>query len=528
MPLADPYEKQVKAQALDTFYRGDERLFSTVVIPLGVTWAFWRWVDQTVLISWLMFALAVAAAMEILCWVYKKRMVTLEEYPRWGRYMSYLLLAQGLYTGAAFMLFFFVESVPLQVALLFWVAGYSVASINQLAYWLEGYYAFVIPAMTLTALRLLMEKDIEYQILAGLLLMAMLSVLRYCHYAQKSVFKSIRLRFENLDLVHKAETASRDKTRFLAAASHDLRQPVHALSLFADALHTELQRLSSAKAISLLHNMENSILALNQLLSSLLDISKLDANIVQPNLLHFDIAALSGSLRDEYTLQAQLKKLDFAIQIGNGLIVHSDPVLLDNILRNLISNALRYTQTGSVTVTAMRRDSMLHIEVRDTGIGIAKAQQKEIFREFYQLENPERDRSQGLGLGLAIVERLAVLLNARILLESEPGKGSCFTIVLPLSNIETGTDNPIKTPASELDKIAIGTANPSAIPGSTPTIKDSGLNGMRVLVIDDETAIRQGMAVVLASWNCVATQNMPRRRSDTGGRANSLASLRHP
>ena len=501
----DPYEKQVRAQALDTFYRADERLFSTVAIPIAITWAYWGRVDQAILISWFLFALAVAVAMEALCYIYKKRSPPPAEFSRWGRYFTYVLLAQGLYTGMACVLFFEVDSVTHRIFLLFWIVGLSVAAIGQLAHWLEGYYAFTIPALTLTVLRLFMEGETEYQGMAVLLSIALPSLLHYGHHAQKSVFKSIRLRFENLDLIEqlrlekiKAEISSQDKTRFLAAASHDLRQPVHALSLFVDALHREIAVLTGAtdsRAGTLLGNMEHSIHALNQLLGSLLDISKLDAKIVRPNVLHFNVRALLTSLHDEYQIQAQGKGLYFDMQIDGELMTYSDPILLESILRNLIGNALAYTHSGGVAVAATSHGNAVHIEVRDTGIGIAPEQQQEIFREFFQVANAERDRTKGLGLGLAIVERTAALLHCQIKVESAPGKGSVFRVQIPVDAFQVADMPSATTPSTatsgdaadfNLDKINLG------------------LSGMRVLVIDDEIAVRVAMAAVLHGWGCVA------------------------
>lgn len=216
-----------------------------------------------------------------------------------------------------------------------------------------------------------------------------------------------------------------------------------------------------------------------QLLSSLLDISKLDANIVKTHIEHFSLSPLLKQLDAEYAPQAQSKGLGWQVN-DTGLLVYSDQTLLEVMLRNLISNAIRYTRRGHIELTCLQQGEQVSIEIIDTGIGIPEDQKKEIFREFYQLENPERDRSKGLGLGLAIVERVASLLQHRILVDSEFGKGSRFTILLPAG-----------------DPIA------AAVPAASPFIGQRDMNGMRVLVIEDEAEVREGMQAVLEGWGCV-------------------------
>jgi len=506
MARPDPHAQRVTAQAIDFLYSSLPRMIvSGTVLPLVVVAVMWRHIDHRLLLGWCMAILVLTAVRLLMVRRYMRRAGSsadkLADAPRWGRYFTLTALLNGLLWGSAAMMFFVPDSASLQVFLFASIIGYSVISLIVLAPRLESYYALVIPALTLPALRFFLEGNAAYQGLAALLLLALVVLLLVGINARRYALQGIRLRFENLDLVEqlrvekdRAETASRDKTRFLASASHDLRQPVNALSLFADVLHTELATTATPKAKVMLNHMADSIRALNQLLGSLLDISKLDANIVQPNLLHFELSALIDALHAEYVPQAQAQGLVFETRIEAGLLAHSDPVLLESMLRNLISNALRYTQQGSVTLAVARLGMMAQIDVRDTGIGIAREQHREIFREFFQLTNPERDRSKGLGLGLAIVERLAALLGHRILLDSEPGKGSCFSIVLPV--VENAGENAAK--------LMRGVAGESATDIWVEP-DDYRFNGMRVLVIDDEIAIRLGMSAVLENWGCAAT-----------------------
>lgn len=483
---ADPYAQRVTAQAIDFLYHNlPGIIISITLMPVVMVLVMWQRIDRGVLISWCAAAFAVTAARLLLHYTYMRRTPPPEEAPRWGRYFTWTALASGLVWGGAGVLFFVLDSTAHQVFLFTSIVGLCAGSIILNAYWIESYYAFSVPALSLSSVRMLMEGGLAYQGLAILSLMLGVVLLQVAHRTRKSVLAAIRLRFENIDLVErlreekdKAESASRDKTRFLAAASHDLRQPVHALTLFANALHTEQ---TSDKGKALLGDMGHSIRALNQLLESLIDISKLDADIVKPTLEHFALHPLLDRLQAEYLPQARAKGLDWKMDT-DGLVVHSDPVLLEAILRNLISNAIRYTYAGHIEVSCARQGPEARIEVRDSGIGIPRGQQRAIFREFYQLNNPERDRSKGLGLGLAIVDRLVSLLSHRIELESEPKQGSRFTIVLPLGDAAAMA-------APVIEAAVLGRHD---------------LRGMRVMVIDDEVAVRKGMRAVLEDWDCTA------------------------
>lgn len=280
-----------------------------------------------------------------------------------------------------------------------------------------------------------------------------------------------------------AERASHDKSRFLAVASHDLRQPLHALGLYV----AELQRKSAGTAQQrLVEQIEHSIEALSSLLNALLDISKLDAGAVVPQIRPCGVNTMLKRIAADYQMLADVKNIRLVIRPCTGYVT-SDPLLLERILSNLVSNAIRYTyQNGSVIVACRRRGKFLRIEVRDNGVGISKADQSNIFREFFQLAQPQLDTSKGLGLGLAIVERLVRLLGHRIELRSAPGKGSVFALEVPIS------DQPGKAPAA-----AAPTQSESAHEAEI-----SPLVGKRILVVDDDDAVLSGTASFMASWGC--------------------------
>ena len=224
-----------------------------------------------------------------------------------------------------------------------------------------------------------------------------------------------------------AERANLANSAFLAAASHDLRQPVQALSLLNGALR---RTVTDAKALEMLESQNQSLTAMTNLLNSLLDISRLDAGAITPNFEGVPIRWLVGQLSPEFARQAIKKGLSFESEMCDG-IVRTDPNMLTEIISNFVSNGIRYTENGTVTLVCEKGEKDCCVRVCDTGIGIKEDQLDDIFKEFHQCKEPGF-RNEGFGLGLAIVRRLADLLGHKVDVNSAPGKGSCFSITLPL------------------------------------------------------------------------------------------------
>ena len=274
--------------------------------------------------------------------------------------------------------------------------------------------------------------------------------------------------------LQRAESAIDAKTRFFASASHDLRQPMHTLSLLGSAL---LMRELDASTSELARQMNVALRSLATQMDALLDISKLDAQVIQ---VKPDVFSLSGWLRrlqQEFQPAAHAKRLMLTLDCPPGAHVETDPVLLERVLRNLIDNAIKYTQQGTVSVRVERDDELWKLSVLDSGVGIAPAEQARVFEEFYQVGNPERDRAKGLGLGLSIVSRLVDLLDLSLALESQPGVGSCFTLSIT----------------------AVDPVQPQ-LPAEAPDLQ--ALQGLRVLVVDDEEPVRVAMQALLSSYGC--------------------------
>ncbi len=270
-----------------------------------------------------------------------------------------------------------------------------------------------------------------------------------------------------------AEQASIAKSRFFAAASHDLRQPLHSLGLFSSALD---EHLISPAARATARSIRQSITALESLFDSILDLSRLDAGIVTVQPRNVALQALFDRLARAFHVEAVERELRLRF-VPTRAVVRTDPLLLERILTNLVSNALRYTPSGGVAVGVRRRGRRVAIEVRDTGVGIATDKQALVFEEFYQVTNPGRDRRRGLGLGLAIVQRLARMLDHPLQLRSAPGRGSCFSLEIPVAD----------GPADEIEE-------------APPMIDDDALRGVRVLVVDDDLMVLKGTATLLRKW----------------------------
>jgi len=271
-----------------------------------------------------------------------------------------------------------------------------------------------------------------------------------------------------------AERANVSKSRFFAAASHDLRQPLHSLGLFAEALK---DRVVDPESRKLAQRIGDSIDALDRLFEELLDLSRLDAGTVEVRRRPVALQAVFDRLDSEFRAAAATKGLRLRL-VPTALVVDTDPVLLERVLVNLVANAVRYTNAGGVLVAARRRGAVTRLEVSDTGIGIPPDQRALVFDEFYQVGNPGRDRRQGLGLGLAIVRRLTTLLGHRLALDSVIGRGTRFTLELPLA------DRPVDTtPVAD-------------------AVRSELFEGRRILLVDDEPDILAATATLLDQWGC--------------------------
>ncbi len=378
-------------------------------------------------------------------------------------------------------------STPYQFAMLAGLAMLAAGAMTSLGIDYPSYRAFLIALLVPTIAVFLSQRMWLH---AGMGLVTSL-FLSYMFWSGKrfnqNYIESLRLRFENLGLVRDltlqkdaAEAANQAKSRFLAAASHDLRQPMYALNLYLGAIqNTDLPE----NAGELLFNAQQCASAMDDMFSVLLDMSRLDAGAVIPVMRDFPVRNILGRISLEFGPPAREKGLDLRVAMSS-CFVRCDPALAERIVRNFVSNAVRHTRHGTILLGCRRMKHGLRIAVFDTGPGIPEDKQHAVFEEYYQLGNPERDRSKGLGLGLAIVKRLSSLLAASITLRSEPGRGSMFAVDFPYGNAATE-----EAPSA------------SESPGC-----QADLNGRMILVIEDEAMIRDALRTLLEQWHCAVLE----------------------
>jgi signal transduction histidine kinase/CheY-like chemotaxis protein len=432
---------------------------------------------------WLAPLTAAYAAHVLLCSQWRRRRPRADAAGAWcGRFVL-AALAEGLIWAAGIL--WFCATGPLEQELLVVLIAGGIAGAVGLSFgsYLPAYFArflpVTLPYVCWAAIGARGHAAI-HDLLAACVFFFALGNIQLARLFNASFIAAQRARFDNIDLadalrVQKdaAEAATLAKSRFLAAASHDLRQPVHALSLFVGALQgaslpPDAQRL--------LDHIDSAVASVDGLFAALLDISRLDAGAVPVRPSVFPIRPLLHRILADHAMEASAKGIALRLY-GDNAHVGTDPVLLERILRNLVANAVRYTDDGRVVVGCRRRGATLRIEVWDSGRGIPADEQALVFEEFRQGHAPSGERGPGLGLGLAIVRRLSDLLGLTLALRSSPGRGSCFSVAVPIA-------------AAPADAV----------------LPDDGLApacGL-IVVIDDNDGIRAAMGALLRRWGHTA------------------------
>ncbi|WP_455204406.1 ATP-binding response regulator [Kaarinaea lacus] len=452
-----------------------------IVLPIML----WNHVPHNNLIIWLALSITFLLIPPlILVGAYRKTDGKSHSTDFWAKWLVAVAFLGSSAWGSLGILLFVPESLPHQLIILFFVAaGAAISTIIAVSYQ-PLFWVKILPIILPFSMYLLTERDVAHITMSVGILLFYGGALVFIYKNLHSTFiTSLKLRHQNTDLVDKlktqtqaAEQASADKSRFLAAASHDLRQPLHAQMLLVDELKEQIQTGKPETALNKLHS---SMHAMSGLFNELLDISKLDADIVKPKLESFNISDILEEVTVDISELAKSKKLEFRVRHCDSVIV-SDRCLLVRILRNLLTNAVRYTQLGGVLLACRKRKGKLLVQVWDTGPGIPNNQSELIFNEFYQLHNPERDRHKGLGLGLAIVARLSKLLRHKISLHSRVHKGSVFSVEVPIST-QAHT-----VPLDQADR----------------KTTSHNLAGLKVLLVEDDEAILCSMRNLLQKWDC--------------------------
>lgn len=381
---------------------------------------------------------------------------------RWGGYWAAGSTLAGALWGVAAVTAF-PASPAYQALLIVCLFGAALGGLNLTAVYKPSFYGFVLPALAPLIVRVAIVGDSVHLFIAGVMSVVLAFLVGFGHRLNDVLTRSLVIRYENIDLIGElkertrsaidaraaAEAANRAKSQLLAAASHDLRQPLHALGLYVAALAA---RARDAEWRSLVDHVESAANALELQFAQLIDLSKLDAGALTPEYADVPLSGLFARIGAEFAPQAAVRGLSFAI-VPTRLVVRSDPALLERILGNLAANALRYTNRGGVVIGARRCRGRIAIDVVDTGLGIAIGHRQRIFEEFYQVKDvpaimPAR---RGMGLGLAIVRRFADLLGHEIALDSCEGRGSRFRVLAPRGTLVALRAHRGREPAASRD-----------------------------------------------------------------------------
>ena len=464
---------------------------AVLIVASAIVYGVYPYVPLALAFAWLMFV-----TMSVLSrWAYAGYVLREANIVNSRHVMRRLVLfafINGTAVGVSAPLFFAALPDASRAIVAMVLVGLSAGGIATSAAYRPAFAAYILPALLPLAYSWIMAGGARHIMIGALVLLFIFILFTFVRENHHLLSQSFSIRFEREHLVQaleqkqtelqmakeQAEEAGRAKARILAAASHDLRQPLHALSLYSAVL----ARNPTQETLTVVsQHIDLSVRALSALLNALLDVSRLDAGVFQIEQCSFDVATILQRVINDYLELARQKGLAFHLH-SVPATVFSDPIVVERITRNLIDNAIKYTDHGSVVVTIRQVGNRARIDVRDSGKGIPQDEQQRVFEEFYQLDNPGRDREQGLGLGLSIVKRLTELIGCTISVISSPGRGSCFSLTLPLDR-RAAID-----PPEEIQALGDG-----ALTGSN----------MRILLIDDESAIRHGMSLLLESWGAI-------------------------
>jgi len=432
---------------------------------------------------WLALVIISFSAYLVLWQQFRQTTLVAADVKKWsGRYLILGWIAAGSWGSVSFFLFsdevLFVQILLVMTVLLGMAALMAFTLINR-----PAFYTALCLVVPLFIQLVRVGGDIQLIFAFGSAgFTVMLFILH--HYINKAMERSLLLQFKNEQLATDlgkqkeiAEQANLAKSRFLALATHDLRQPLQAHGLFLGELR---ERLPADTVVSgVIEKLESTLKVMSDLFNSLLDKSKLEAGTVEPKIESFRFRDFIIPIEQEYTAKAAASGLAFRVAPVDA-VLRSDKVLLGRILRNLLENALRYTDSGSILVECLQRKDGFLLQVRDTGTGIPEAEQANIFNDYYQIKHHSYQKTRGLGLGLAVVRQLAELLDHKIGVESVIDQGSVFSVLVPVGNRDEVVDDKTNMDTQDLDD----------------------LNGLNVIVIDDEQSIQESLDGILSAWGC--------------------------
>jgi len=486
---------RARADQVATLYaRGHLTTLSMGLGALIFCAVMWRDVDFAPMLAWLALIALNQSWRTLLARAWRRARPGIAAAARWGRYWAAGSMAAGALWGVAAWVAF--PASPAQETLLIvCLFGVALGGLNLTAVYRPSFYAFVLPALVPLILRVALPGDVVHVYTALVMAVVLLFVLIFGHHVNDVLTHSLAIRYENADLIGElrartraaqdaraaAESANLAKSQLLAAASHDLRQPLHALGLYAAALAAQAR---DSAWRDLVGSVQTAAEALDREFEQLLDLSRLEAGALAPEPAEVALAPLLARLTAEFAPQAAARGVSLTV-VPTRLAIRTDPQLYARIARNLVANAIRYTREGGIVIGARRRGTSVRLDVVDTGCGIAPEHVARIFDEFYQVtaDSAGARAAGGMGLGLAIVRRFATLLGHPITVDSRPGRGSRFSVTAP--RVEIATTRPLRARTMHMP--------------SSPS-RAIALAGVLVAVIDDDRAAIAAMRALFATW----------------------------
>ena len=473
-------------------------IIGTLAVAILTFSVLWPTVDQSNLTVWFaaMLISLLLRTMSIL--QYRRQDLTVSNAKQWLDKATFWSTISGVLWGLVFVFFTVPEEFLYIVFVVGVYCGFLSSSVSSMAIHIPTYLAFSVPSSMLFLIKCIANGMNGYGIifyLTAIVIVVFFTVMTsFARNTQESFNKTTRLTYENNKLLgelveqkEKAEKAVLAKDQFLAAASHDLRQPLHALGLFVSALN-DFPLEEEARRCS--EKIKQSAFALNGLLNGLLDISRLDAAAVECRPNHIFLKPIIESIELEYLQIVKEQGTAINIDISDQLVIYADEMLLQRVIRNLVDNAVKFTSDGVISISGVptakngHESESIHLIIEDTGIGIPEDLHQDVFSEFTQLNNPERDRKKGLGLGLAIVKRLCLLMDIKIEMDSEFQVGTRFSLALPKGDVAIALKN--------FEEYAMNQEKDIALNGES-----SRLANKVIVVIDDEIDILTGMGRLL-------------------------------
>lgn len=492
--LRERRRERVLAGVIGTVYRQvPQSVLGTTVLAIALVAALWQARPAELLLGWLAAVLIEGAVRLKAASAFAASAHLLDHVQRWARRWVLQAAVAGALWGAAAPLFFSPDDPTHQIVLVAVLLGVAFGSLTLYATHRPALLSFLPLALLPLTGSLVAEGSPSYYAAAVVMLVLLVIAYLFGRNYSSAIYASVRNNYENEVLVDQlisekraaeeargvAETATLSKTRFLAAASHDLRQPLQAIGIYVALLRKRVQ----GPTAPLVGNLSSAVDSLSRLVEELLEVSRLDAGAIQPRLQAVAIDDLLKELEQEFTPMAAAKGLRLRVR-KSGAAILTDQLLLLRVLRNLLSNAIKYTRSGGVLVAARLRGRMLSIEVWDSGPGIKDREQDRIFDEFYRGESGKSERgSGGFGLGLSIVKRICGLLQHPLTMTTRTGLGTRFRVEGPLA----------APPARRARE-----AQPAE-----PVIRR--LVGFTVVVIEDNEEILNSMTRLLRSWGADIT-----------------------